>query len=195
MNKNIWIIIAVAILVMLGAYGLISRKISKTLSSFHEMEAQFQSEREHNSNINLDNVPAALYEKALVLDLKSDTLIGQIEETKDFLIESGQTAENDGLNKPEINAKIVGLKHNIIEHREWIESNYPGYIDDLNQKLFTSGSKLNGKETPWEEMYFHHVPLAGSITILTKTQADIRSVEAQILDSLMVEMDKEVLSQ
>ena len=47
----------------------------------------------------------------------------------------------------------------------------------------------DGKKDPWEVGMFYHVPLAAVITLLSKTQSDIRSAESEVISKLYERID------
>jgi len=63
-------------------------------------------------------------------------------------------------------------------------------ITDKIKYLDTPG-KINsdGKEDPWEVGMFYHVPLAAVITLLSKTQSDVRSAESEVISKLYERID------
>jgi gliding motility-associated protein GldM len=46
-----------------------------------------------------------------------------------------------------------------------------------------------GKNQPWEIGMFYHVPLAAVITLLSKTQSDVRSAESEVISKLYERID------
>lgn len=62
---------------------------------------------------------------------------------------------------------------------------YSGLISSLNKTLSTEdGINNEGAPIGWEEQTFHHLPLAGATTMLSKIQADIRNAESDMLNYL-----------
>lgn len=192
MNKRIWIIILVGVLVMLGAYAIIARSISKSLRELHEMEVQFLDEAEVKSKLEFESLPEELYNSAQLLDDRSSALVEHIEESKSMLLDVAQS-DTDYLRTTEQDEFIFGMKKHIDSHAVYLTNVFPGYATDLVNDLYTSDQILNGESIPWEEFYFDHCPLAATITVLTKHQSDVRNIESVILDSLKVKMDLEIL--
>ena len=47
----------------------------------------------------------------------------------------------------------------------------------------------DGKEDPWEVGVFYHIPLAATITMLSKIQSDVRTAEAEVIAKLYENID------
>jgi gliding motility-associated protein GldM len=63
---------------------------------------------------------------------------------------------------------------------------------EVYTNLKTNYDKTN--YTGWAEMYFEHSPLAGVITMLTKIQNDCRNTEADIIEMLAKNIDKDKIT-
>jgi gliding motility-associated protein GldM len=57
------------------------------------------------------------------------------------------------------------------------------YFDDLRDS--------GGKPVTWEALNFYHVPLAAGVTILSKIQMDIRNAEAELVNWMMGDVEKD----
>ena len=58
--------------------------------------------------------------------------------------------------------------------------------------LFTYPEKMkdaSGTVTNWESMNFYHVPLAATVAILSKLQADVRNAESDVLNHLFADVE------
>ncbi|HXU27033.1 MAG TPA: gliding motility protein GldM [Bacteroidia bacterium] len=107
----------------------------------------------------------------------------------------------------ELKTKITEVHDNLIKmiddmqkHKEtrFLQSDY----ESLKKKIETikpdaGDEKEDGVPVTWEILNFYHLPLAGTITNLTKMQADLKNVEAEIVSNfsgaagkVMVKFDK-----
>ncbi len=107
----------------------------------------------------------------------------------------------------ELKTKITEVHDNLIKmiddmqkHKEtrFLQADY----ESLKKKIETikpdaGDEKEDGVPVTWEILNFYHLPLAGTITNLTKMQADLKNVEAEIVSNfsgaagkVMVKFDK-----
>jgi gliding motility-associated protein GldM len=107
----------------------------------------------------------------------------------------------------ELKTKIVEVHDKLIkmlddmqknENTHFLQSDY----DNLKKKIETlkpdvGDEKEDGVPVTWEILNFYHLPLAGTITNLTKMQADLKNVESEVISTfsnasgkLMVKFNK-----
>lgn len=88
-----------------------------------------------------------------------------------------------------IQGKGAELKNNINKWRtEMISVLSPDLQKTIKSDLNTEVSK--GSTQTWESELFEHSPLAAVITLLTKTENDVKNTEAQVLDELKKDLTK-----
>ena len=92
--------------------------------------------------------------------------------------------------------KATDLKENILKYRDFLVS-----IAEENSNLkesITKVFKLEGnlgkkKNESWEEYNFHDMPAVGALTLLSKMQADVRNVEADVINYLKRDIEGKLL--
>ena len=100
----------------------------------------------------------------------------------------------------EVHDKLIKMVDDMQKKKEtrFLQSDY----ESLKKKIETikpdaGDEKEDGVPVTWEILNFYHLPLAGTITNLTKMQADLKNVEAEIVSNfsgaagkVMVKFDK-----
>lgn len=85
----------------------------------------------------------------------------------------------------ELRGKMEEYKKNLIElFSEHPEKN-KSIIADIETGIQFASQMHAGVEEPWEIAQFYHLPLAAVITNLTKMQADIRNLEADVIKEFL----------
>lgn len=93
------------------------------------------------------------------------------------------------------NGKAYTLKKKINEFKEHlltlIDTNDVKIIKSIKSGLDTSDPpRLEGYEKKsWERKHFYNIPLAATLTLLSKMQADIRNAESEIIDYLLKQIN------
>ncbi len=88
-----------------------------------------------------------------------------------------------------IQGKGAELKNNVNKWRtDMISVLSPDLQKLIKSDLNTDVSK--GSTQTWESELFEHTPLAAVITLLTKTENDVKNTEAQVLDELKKDLTK-----
>jgi gliding motility-associated protein GldM len=93
------------------------------------------------------------------------------------------------------NGKAYTLKKKINEFRKHllslIDTNDVKIINSIKSGLDTSDPpRLEGYEKKsWERKHFYNIPLAATLTLLSKMQADIRNAESEIIDYLLKQIN------
>ncbi|MCB0409416.1 MAG: hypothetical protein KDD29_04305, partial [Flavobacteriales bacterium] len=108
-----------------------------------------------------------------------------------------------GLGDPAKPVKVPGLEDfSGITLREKINAYEKGILDVFEDKAIKEdmASKVSylatpeivnsdGGKDPWEVGVFYHIPLAATITMLSKIQADVRTAEAEVIAKLYENID------
>ena len=121
---------------------------------------------------------------------------------REFTNREGQIETNpDGKN----NALV--LKENIESFRDFMIAKYAEYapkdslgntidadnnprIHSLNEIFATKiGHNASGEEIPWEESWFESMPVSAVISLLSKTQSDVRTQENEMIQFLLAQTD------
>lgn len=156
-------------------------------------------------------------EAALKVKDLSDEVFKKIQEYKVAIVRDvdGPTGDPENINaKDNIdgpsrvmltggkNSKGIELKETINKFRDdlltvmsqAIEKNH-GKLDEsivtsLEQNLSTpAGVNKEGEKKEWEYTYFAEMPVAASVTLLTKLQNDVRDAESQVIHFLLRQID------
>jgi len=107
----------------------------------------------------------------------------------------------------ELKTKIVEVHDKLIKMLDDMQKNESTHFlqsdyDNLKKKIETlkpdvGDEKEDGVPVTWEILNFYHLPLAGTITNLTKMQADLKNVESEVISTfsnasgkLMVKFNK-----
>jgi len=146
------------------------------------------------------------YEKGNQVKERSDSLFNYAQELKNRIVikSDGKDGNPEKLKHPDdLNAAFEVMfergKNDGAKLKSQIDS-YRGYIAELvtnpsikniiESNLSTEPSakaKENGQT--WEESMFHQMPVAASVTLLTKLQNDIRYAEGAVLSDLISNVD------
>jgi len=98
-------------------------------------------------------------------------------------------------NKEGYNYRAAHLKKRLFEFRDLVVQGIKqdsNLVKNTNRMFELNGStNVEGEEESWERMNFYHVPLAATISILSKIQSDIASVEAHAINYLLLEINTE----
>ena len=145
-------------------------------------------------------------EKSRQVKQASDSLCSYIQALKVRIVEEadGEGADVDNIDRKDdleaashiMLSPITGegkkLREAIDQYRTWMG----GFIQDslktavMEASLSTTPPKKAGINTrSWEEALFENMPVAASVTLLTKLQSDIRYVEGEVLSNLLNNVD------
>ena len=108
---------------------------------------------------------------------------------------------------PDGKSNAVVLKENIEAYRDFMIAKYTEYapkdstgatieadnnprVHSLNELFATKiGHNASGEEIPWEESWFESMPVSAVISLLSKTQSDIRTQENEMIAFLLAQTD------
>lgn len=109
---------------------------------------------------------------------KEDDLNG----TSEFMIKQKKAAE--------LKEKIIAYKNSLIailgeEEPELKET----ILTTLDTSDPVAGKNANKEKNTWESIHFENTPLAAILTVLSKTQIDVKNTEANMLNYLYAQID------
>ena len=91
------------------------------------------------------------------------------------------------------------LKQGIVEYREFLlsliddKTTYASLVASLESSLDTENPEQDkesrGERVTWESEHFENLPLASTITILSKMQSDVKNSESETLGFLLSQID------
>ena len=192
---------------VLDAFTKVQQGLSSTISNLHKKNAETYNEIEMAYNLNATKVHDTRV-KTLMIREKSQELLRYIEELKERLVKLADGPEGDVMNiQARDNLDIGGqvmiqekqgkvLKDKLIDFRETLL----GYINEKDTVLRGSVMQNLNTDNPttvksepqtWESANFESIPLVGVVTMMTLFQANILSLEADVVRYLFASMDAE----
>jgi gliding motility-associated protein GldM len=146
------------------------------------------------------------YDKGAQVKARTDTLFHYIQNLKERIVKKadGKDGNPEHLKRPDdLNAAYdvmfehkkndaARLKSGIDAYRQFILPmvSDPSIQNIIESNLSTEPSaKAKANKQTWEESLFWQMPLAASVTLLTKIQKDIRDAEGAVLGDLIKNID------
>ncbi len=190
---------------VLNGFELVEESLRRSVESTSSRNKLIFGELETYHHINQEKTQR-WYDLAEETRVKSDTLFNYIQNLKLRIVKKADGKDGDptklkhpdDLNASEdvmlLSGKNEGkkLKSEIDGYREYISS----LIEDPSKKTIIESNlstivstKGQKDKMTWEQSMFKHMPLAASVTLLTKLQNDIRSAEGEALATLLKNID------
>lgn len=196
---------------IINAFVLVDESLQKTTINFYEKTQGLYNKL----NVLKSQQPekyAATWDEAIKIKERSDELVNDVQRLKVELVKYADGEDGDINNIQKKNSLDAGPELMIGETgpkkgdslRNWVEDYRAfmiGYIEDTahEQALYhnlesnlATNDDLDNREEPktWQERLFEGMPLVGSITMMTKLQADIRNSEADLVERLIRGVDE-----
>jgi gliding motility-associated protein GldM len=137
-------------------------------------------------NVDWSSIPDSMF------NLKNVQQLDQYDAPTNLMI-GGEPATPKGADVPwsslELKARLQGFKDNLSSlfkgdnHEEAVEM-----LDDIERAIEFKAQKHGDHYEEWEVAQFYHLPLAAVVTNLSKMQADVRSLEADVIKALLGEV-------
>ncbi len=194
---------------VLDAFTIIDNGLAQTVRTFEEKNQVIYGDFKRALDANTKKVQPS-WEKAMQIQTQSNELCEQLQNYKLDLVKiaDGPEGRLDSIQKKDnidvaAQLMIVGgkgkeLKKQISDYREHILNMIP--VKDSKFK-HAIAETLNTKNPPkkkpddpaytWESQQFAHIPLVGAVTLLSKLQTDIRSVESDVVKYLFNQIEAE----
>ena len=165
--------------------SIIAQKtIAETIKYISDLKAEIIMKTEgYNTKGEADTARLKYMEKMSDYDMASHILIGS----------EAATPHSGPWSAKELRGKLDDLSKKLITQLDAMQKNPAQKFlpDDYNQlkkrlesiKPIDTGEKDNGITLTWETANFYHLPLAAIVTSLNKTQADLKNIEAEILNT------------
>lgn len=189
---------------VLNGFTLVQRSLSQNIASSdmqnNVMYQQFQ-------DLNSQN-PAKVGEwlnKAKYVREKTDSLYNVIEQLKVDIVKKADGPEGDVNNiKARDNLNIGGEVALLTNRAKKLKKSINRYADEMSKLVAKDTSKVrtikenfkttgikaaNGDPVSWENAIFETMPIAASITLLTKIQSDLKNTEAGVTSYLKNQVD------
>ncbi|MRT92443.1 gliding motility protein GldM [Ancylomarina sp. 16SWW S1-10-2] len=194
---------------VLDAFTIIDNGLSKTVKTFEEKNQVIYGDFKRALDANTTKVKPS-WDKAQEIQGKANELCEEIQNYKLDLVKlaDGPEGRLDSIQKKDnidvaaqlmiVGGKGKDLKAQVSGYREHILGMIP-----VKDSLFkqTIASTLNTDDPPkqkpgdpaysWESLQFSHIPLVGAVTLLSKLQTDIRSVESDAVKYLFNQIEAE----
>lgn len=145
------------------------------------------------------------YDKSRQIADQSDQLVDYIQDLKVQIVREADGKKGDPLkikHKDNLDAAskvmlapVTGqgkkLKKAIEDYRVLVSDmvNNPAKVKVIEEMLHTKLPRKDGVNRPWENTLFENMPVAASITLLTKLQSDVRYSEGEVLSHLLSSID------
>ena len=203
---------------ILNGFRLVDDSLHFTLNATQfrndEMMVNFKAAAEQNEQKN-----GEWYEKAILLEKKSDSIYNYIEQFKyDIAVLADGKKFQERIAKerekdPTIGARVTNInardqldvtsQYALNEgHGEVLKNmfvDYRNFLIDLTQgekkaefeKMFSTkgGVNADNDSITWEQIIFEGMPVGASITILSKMQLDIRAAQSEMIQYLREQTD------
>ncbi len=204
---------------IINAFVLVNDSLEVTTESFYNKTEGLYAKL-GALNAQQEEKYGPIFEEALVVKGKTNVLIKRIERLKQEIIAKadGDTFDpknpksvHDIKKKDNLNAApelMVGeggpLKGDSLEM--WLDEYRVFMLSHIRDTSFAiHGNIANSLSTDddfsdpenkktWQEKLFVHMPLVGTIAMMTKLQTDIRNAEADIVDRMIVGVDEDLIT-
>ena len=194
---------------VLDAFTIIDNGLAQTVRTFEEKNQVIYGDFKRALDANTKKVQPS-WEKAMEIQIKSNELCEQLQNYKIDLVKiaDGPEGRIDSIQKKDnidvaAQLMIVGgkgkeLKKQISDYREHILGMIPVkdsiFKHAIAETLNTDDppkKKADDPDYTWESLQFAHIPLVGAVTLLSKLQTDIRSVESDVVKYLFNQIEAE----
>ncbi len=194
---------------VLDAFTIIDNGLTKTVQTLEEKNQVTYSAFQRALDANENKVKPS-WEKAKKIEVMSNELCKQLHNYKLELVKiaNGPEASLDTILKKDntdaaaqfmlTEGKGEELKKHVDDYRDYVLSLIPEkdslFMYTIANSLNTDKPKKQHKDDPnhtWESKQFSNIPLVGAITLLSKLQSDVRSVESDIINYLFNQIHAE----
>ncbi|MGZ2370948.1 type IX secretion system motor protein PorM/GldM [Ancylomarina sp. YFZ004] len=194
---------------VLDAFTIIDNGLAQTVRTFEEKNQIIYNDFEQALSANTNKVQKS-YDKAIGIRSMSDELCDELQNYKVKLVKiaDGPEGRIDSIQKKDnidvaAQVMIVGgegkeLKKRISDYREHIlgfipvkDSTFSHAIAETLNTDDPPKKKADDPDYSWESLQFAHIPLVGAVTLLSKLQTDIRSVESDAVKYLFNQIEAE----
>lgn len=194
---------------VLDAFTIIDNGLAQTVRTFEEKKQVIYGDFKRALDANTTKVKPS-WDKAKEIETMSNELCEQLQKYKHDLVKiaDGPEGRIDSIQKKDnidvaAQLMIVGregkkLKEQISGYREHILNLIPEkdslFKHTIAEALNTDDPPRKNPDDPaysWESLQFAHIPLVGAVTLLSKLQTDVRSVESDAVKYLFNQIEAE----
>jgi gliding motility-associated protein GldM len=190
---------------VLDGFELVEESLLRSVKASTQRNERVFADLEEYYNTNRDKT-REWYEKGKQVNDRTDSLFNYIQDLKTRIVKKADGKEGDPehLKHPDdLNAAYevmfekgkndaAKLKIDIDGYRQYITSLVTNAsIKNIVESNLSTEPSLKAKENKqtWEESLFWQMPVAASVTLLTKLQNDIRYAEGEVLSDLVKNID------
>jgi gliding motility-associated protein GldM len=190
---------------VLDGFELVEAGLLRSVKSATQRNDRVFSDLENSYKTNPEKTKV-WYEKGNQVKERSDSLFNYAQDLKNRIVikSDGKNGNPEKLKHPDdLNAAYevmfernkndgAKLKSQIDSYREYIAEQVtnPSIKNIIESNLSTEPSaKAKENKQTWEESMFYQMPVAASVTLLTKLQNDIRYAEGSVLSDLISNVD------
>jgi len=204
---------------IINAFVLVNDSLEVTTESFYN-KTEGLYDKLYALNAQQEEKYEPILNEALIVKNKTDKLIKEIERYKQEIIAKADGDPYDPKNpksvhdikkKDDLNAapelmtgtggpmKADTLKEMIKTYREFMLDHIGDTSFAIYSNIQTSLSTADDFSDPenkktWEGKIFEHMPLVGTIAMMTKLQTDVRNAEADIIERMIVGVDEDLIT-
>ncbi|MDA0973798.1 MAG: gliding motility protein GldM [Bacteroidetes bacterium] len=135
-----------------------------------------------------------------VYDAKMDTVLGiayinskdNYDSNTNIMFGTGEEPDTETRSGDDENFRAAELRKRLEAYRDKINSqiNDPSLQASMTRIFnYESTVDADGKPEPWERLNFYHVPLAATISILSKLQSDVRSAQSDAIGKVYADVE------
>ncbi|MDR0866208.1 MAG: gliding motility protein GldM [Candidatus Symbiothrix sp.] len=190
---------------VLDGFELVEESLLRSVKASTQRNERVFADLEEYYNTNQDKA-GEWYKKGKQVNNRTDSLFNYIQDLKTRIVKNadGKAGDPENLKHPDdLNAAYevmfekgkndaAKLKGDIDAYRQYVTSlvTNPSIKNIIESNLSTEPSRMakENKQT-WEESMFWQMPVAASVTLLTKLQNDIRYAEGEVLSDLVKNID------
>jgi gliding motility-associated protein GldM len=204
---------------IINAFVLVNDSLEVTTESFYNKTEGLYAKL-GALNAQQEEKYGPIFEEALIIKDRTNKLNKNIERLKQEIIAKADGESYDPKNpisvhdikkKDDLNAapelmigeggpmKADSLKEWVNEYREFMlahvgDTSFAIYGNIANSLSTDDDFSDPENKKTWEEKIFAHMPLVGSIAMMTKLQTDIRNAEADIIERMIVGVDEDLIT-
>jgi len=190
---------------VLDGFSLVEESLQRSVKSSTQRNDRIFEDLKNYNTTNPEKTKV-WYEKGMEVKERSDSLFNYAQDLKNRIVikSDGKNGNPENLKHPDdLNASYeimfergkndgARLKSQIDSYREYIASlvTNPSIKNIIESNLSTEPSaKAKENKQTWEESMFWQMPVAASVTLLTKLQNDIRYAQGAVLTDLLNNVD------
>ena len=203
---------------VLNAFILVDEGLTKTTHNFTQKNEGLYTDFQQAFEVNPAKVEQWLT-RAQEVKKRAVVLYDKMQEYKKKIVATAEGDDSPAFHDGEVDLNFVSakddnnvpgqimivekggenLKAEIVAYREYLlsliddKTTYASIVKSVESSLDTNNPEQSksskGEAVTWESEHFENLPLASTITILSKMQSDVRNSESEILGFLLSQID------